>query len=86
MLSSAGLLVAVGSATGVSAMATAGSPVTLSNTQLPVDTAGNPLTTGEASVMKSPDGHFYFYFNNWGECYCGVQYPWLEGCCASKTW
>ena len=41
--------------------------VTLSNTKLPVDTAGSPLITGEASVLKAPsDGHYYFYFNNWG--------------------
>ena len=60
--------------------------VTLSNTKLPVDTAGSPLITGEASVLKAPDGYYYFFFNNWGECYCGTQYPWLESCCASKTW
>ena len=66
--------------------ADAATSVTLSNTELPTDTAGNPLTTGEASVLKAPDGFFYFYFNNWGECYCGAQYPWLESCCANKAW
>jgi hypothetical protein len=61
--------------------------VTLSNTQLPRDQFGKFLVTGEASVVPSPSepGIYYFYFNNWGECYCGEQYPWLEGCCSSKT-
>ena len=82
------LLAAAAVGAWLPAEAVAGAPgsITLSNTQLPMDSAGNPLTTGEASVLKAPDGYFYFYFNNWGECYCGAQYPWLESCCASKTW
>lgn len=82
------LTIAAVESTGLYAEAAAGAAgsVTLSNTQLPRDTAGNPLITGEASVLKAPDGNFYFYFNNWGECYCGAQYPWLESCCESKTW
>ena len=90
MAASLQALLAAAAAVGawLPAEAVAGAPgsITLSNTQLPVDSAGNPLTTGEASVLKAPDGYFYFYFNNWGECYCGAQCPWLESCCAGKTW
>lgn len=41
----------------------------LNNERLPVDTRGNPLLTGEASVLWSPDElAWYAYFNNWGSC------------------
>eukprot|EP01052_Picozoa_sp_SAG31_P058695 SAG31_NODE_18078_length_647_cov_1.704380_1_plen_203_part_01 len=46
------------------------SGVSLSNTALPLDQHGLPITTGEASVLHAPDGYYYFYFNDWGECYC----------------
>ena len=39
----------------------------LSNTALPVDTDGQPLRTGEASVHRVGD-IFYIYFNDWGDC------------------
>ena len=51
--------------------------VTLSNTQLPLDTLGQPLLTGETSVL-SYNGTFYFYVNNWGGC------PSVD-CCPSST-
>ena len=41
--------------------------VQLPNTRLPVDRHGDPLITGEASVLLH-DGLYYFYFNNWGAC------------------
>ena len=55
MLAWAALAACVAAAT-----AAAGDPVTLSNVQLPLDTAGKPLTTGEASVLHAPDGFYYF--------------------------
>jgi hypothetical protein len=41
--------------------------VTVSNIQLPKDTSGKPLITGEASVLES-NNKYYFYFNDWGSC------------------
>ena len=41
--------------------------VTLSNTKLPRDSLGNPLITGETSVLAVNDS-LYFYVNNWGGC------------------
>ena len=41
--------------------------ITLSNTELPVDTKGRPLITGETSVLKV-GVWYYYYVNNWGEC------------------
>ena len=59
--------------------------MTLSNVKLPVDQNGQSLITGEASVLQAPDGFFYFYFNNWGECYCSdnpkLQSQGLPSCC-----
>lgn len=52
--------------------------VTLSNTALPRDSAGNTLLTGEATLLQSPvDGAVYAYLNNWGAC-VGVD------CCAGS--
>ena len=48
----------------------------LSNTELPLDTAGQLLRTGEASVL-SVGGAYYLFFNDWGGCE-GVD------CCASS--
>ena len=42
--------------------------VVLSNTELPRDTDGKPLITGETSVVSRSDGTHYFYVNNWGGC------------------
>ena len=52
-----------------------GKTVTVSNTQLPLDTAGDLLITGELSVVSN-GGVYYFYSNNWGGC-AGVD------CCNS---
>lgn len=41
--------------------------VTLSNTQLPTDTNGDLLLTGEATVLAY-NKTYYVYFNNWGGC------------------
>jgi len=41
--------------------------VTLSNTQLPTDTNGNLLYTGEATVLTY-NNTYYVYMNNWGGC------------------
>ena len=41
--------------------------VTLSNVDLPKDTVGNLLLTGEASVLNMNE-KYYFYFNDWGSC------------------
>ena len=49
------------------AVAVASKAVRLSNLALPLDTAGNPLLTGESSVL-SYDGAYYLYVNNWGGC------------------
>jgi hypothetical protein len=80
---------------GVAAGSAAAAPVTLSNTQLPLDTSGSPLVTGEASLLQSPqDGAFYLYANDWGGCkgidccagthgcaYCCFQYaPYTDPC------
>ena len=48
----------------------------LSNRQLPNDTAGVPLLTGELTVLSVPP-LYYYYVNNWGGC-AGVD------CCASS--
>jgi hypothetical protein len=44
-----------------------GKQVVLSNLALPVDTAGNALLTGEATLVQS-SGVWYLYTNNWGGC------------------
>ena len=49
----------------------------LSNTALPLDTAGNLMLTGESSVL-AVNGTFYLYANVWGGC-AGVD------CCASAS-
>jgi hypothetical protein len=61
-----------------------GVPVRLSNTQLPLDTSGRPLRTGEAAVLQA-DGHWYFYFNDWGSCgnYTGLDTCSSPAGCAS---
>jgi hypothetical protein len=41
--------------------------VTLSNTALPRDTAGNPLITGEATILAA-NATYYVYLNDWGGC------------------
>ena len=57
----------------------ASGPVTLSNTRLPRDQFNNTLITGEADILVHPsDGHYYFYFNNWGNC-SGVD------CCSTEV-
>ena len=57
----------------------------LSNFVLPRDTAGRTLVTGEADVLALPNGSFYFYFNDWGDCpgvdCCATQ----KGCCCSNV-
>ena len=45
--------------------------VVLSNTDLPLDTSGAPLITGETSVV-AVNGTYYFYVNNWGGCKTGT--------------
>jgi len=55
--------------------------VTMNNRQLPLDTRGLPLVTGEADVLVH-DQSFYFYFNNWGGC-SGVDCCNSTGGCAS---
>ena len=58
---------------------TAAAAVTLSNLELPLDTNGQPLITGETSVVTVKGIH-YFYVNDWGGCAevdcCGST----EGC------
>jgi beta-xylosidase len=51
------------------------STLQLPNTRLPVDQHGNPLITGESSVLHH-EGYYYFYFKDWGGCQ-GVD------CCSS---
>jgi hypothetical protein len=41
--------------------------VSLSNVELPLDTQGNPLTTGELTVLAH-GGAWYAFFNDWGGC------------------
>ena len=53
--------------------------VTLSNTALPLDTAGTPLLTGELSVLAH-NGTFYFYANDWGACKGVDCCPSAAGC------
>lgn len=61
--------------------------VTLSNTELPRDTAGMPLVTGEMSVLNNleRDGWVYLYMTNWGCCEqvdcCQAGLPWPENRC-----
>lgn len=52
--------------------------VVLSNVELPKDTTGANILTGEASVMQHK-GTYYFYFNNWGDC------PGVD-CCEHGCW
>jgi hypothetical protein len=57
--------------------------VTLSNTELPLDTDGNTLTTGEATFLYSPaESTWFAYFNDWGGC-VGVDCCPSAGGCAS---
>ena len=59
-------------------LASAGAKVvTLSNLRLPLDTNGDPLLTGELSVLTY-NSTYYFYFNNWGGC------PGVD-CCPTAT-
>ena len=53
--------------------------VTLSNTELPQDTTGDSLVTGEATVLNNikRDGFIYLYMTNWGGC------PQVD-CCMDK--
>lgn len=51
--------------------------VTLSNTQLPLDAAGQLLLTGELTVV-SWNNSFWVYLNNWGGC------PGVD-CCTSAS-
>jgi hypothetical protein len=55
--------------------------VTLSNTQLPVDTSGNLVLTGEASVLQV-NSTYYIYMNDWGGCQ-GIDCCDSPGGCAS---
>lgn len=48
----------------------------LSNLNVPSDTAGNPLLTGESDMLYH-DGLFYLYMNRWGGCK-------PVDCCSSK--
>ena len=41
--------------------------VTLSNVALPVDTNGEQLVTGEATILRA-DSRWLIYLNNWGGC------------------
>lgn len=43
--------------------------MTLSNTQLPVDSSGVPLITGEATALRVNDS-VWLYMNDWGQCLC----------------
>ena len=55
--------------------------VSLSNTQLPKDTAGKLLLTGEADVLAH-GGKYYLYMNDWGGCR-GVNCCDSSGGCAA---
>ena len=39
----------------------------LSNVEIPRDTSGRPIVTGETSILRVNDT-FYYYVNDWGEC------------------
>lgn len=56
--------------------------VTLSNTALPLDTAGHALLTGEASVAWDPagQGQWTVLFNDWGGCVPVDCCPSTAGC------
>lgn len=56
---------------------TQGKQVVLSNLALPLDTAGNALLTGEATLVQS-SGVWYLYMNNWGGC------PGVDCCSSGK--
>ena len=62
--------------------------VTLDNTRLPLDTAGQPLKTGEIQVYDNHkvDGHWYVYISNWGCCRqvncCQNNKPWPDNGCS----
>ena len=51
--------------------------VSLSNVALPLDSGGNAVLTGEATVLRH-DALWYVYLNNWGSC-AGVD------CCGSPS-
>jgi hypothetical protein len=51
--------------------------VSLSNVALPLDSAGNELLTGEATVLRH-GGTWYVYLNDWGGC------PGVD-CCGSPS-
>ena len=53
--------------------------VTLSNVKLPVDSSGNNLLTGEATLLAH-NGSYYAYFNNWGGCPGIDCCPGSQGC------
>lgn len=59
-----------------------GRSVALSNTELPRDTQGRALITGEASILHEPPSDYYVYFNNWGGCR-GIDCCDTPGGCAS---
>lgn len=67
MVSAAALAPLCAIACGSSRPSAAPRTVALSNTALPMDTRGQPLVTGEASVLAH-GGAYYFYFNDWGTC------------------
>jgi hypothetical protein len=70
-----------------SALAQRAARVTLSNTQLPTDTEGRSLLTGEIGFLDNVprDGYYYAYESNWGCCRqvncCNSSLPWPEGKC-----
>jgi hypothetical protein len=54
--------------------------VSLSNTALPLDTAGDLLVTGELSVVATSDsGEYVMYSNDWGGC------PGVDCCTAAGS-
>ena len=64
----------------VAVFATA-SPTVLSNTDLPTDTRGKAILTGETSILTFQAAH-YFYVNDWGGC-ADVDCCQSPGGCAS---
>jgi len=53
--------------------------VSLSNTALPLDTAGNLLVTGELTVVATGEGKYAVYTNDWGGC------PGVDCCTAAGS-
>ena len=51
----------------------------LSNVEIPRDTSGRPIVTGETSILRVNDT-FYYYVNDWGECAPIDCCPSLGGC------